>query len=66
MNVIFIEPSFPANQQAFVHGLHQAGAHVIGMGERPRAHLQHDVAGWLSDYVQVSSVVDETVKVYAA
>ena len=34
MNIIFIEPSFPYNQQEFVRGLHQAGATVIGIGER--------------------------------
>ena len=65
MNIIFIEPSFPANQQSFVRGLHQTGARVIGIGERPRAHLHSDVAGWLSDYVQVSSVVDEEVLLQA-
>ena len=59
MNVIFIEPSFPFNQREFVRGLHAAGANVIGIGERPVAHLPDDVKGWLADYVQVSSVVHE-------
>ena len=59
MNVIFIEPSFPFNQREFVRGLHAAGANVIGIGERPAAHLSDDVKGWLADYVQVSSVVHE-------
>ena len=59
MNVIFIEPSFPFNQREFVRGLHAAGANVIGIGERPAAHLPDDVKGWLADYVQVSSVVHE-------
>jgi len=59
MNIIFIEPSFPQNQREFVRGLHAAGANVIGIGERPVEYLGDDVTSWLSDYVQVSSVVHE-------
>jgi carbamoylphosphate synthase large subunit len=59
MNIIFIEPSFPYNQREFVRGLHQAGATVIGIGERPQEHLADDVKGWLSHYVEVPSVVHE-------
>jgi phosphoribosylaminoimidazole carboxylase (NCAIR synthetase) len=59
MNIIFIEPSFPHNQREFVRGLHQAGATVIGIGERPQDQLADDVRGWLSHYVQVQSVVHE-------
>ena len=59
MNIIFIEPSFPYNQREFVRGLHQAGATVIGIGERPQEHLADDIRGWLSHYVQVKSVVHE-------
>jgi carbamoylphosphate synthase large subunit len=59
MNIIFIEPSFPYNQREFVRGLHQAGATVIGIGERPQEHLADDVKGWLGHYVQVKSVVHE-------
>ena len=43
MNIIFIEPSFPYNQREFVRGLHQAGATVIGIGERPQEHLADDL-----------------------
>ena len=59
MNVIFIEPSFPYNQREFVHGLHAAGANVIGIGERPAEHLSDELRGWLGDYVQIRSVVHE-------
>jgi carbamoylphosphate synthase large subunit len=59
MNIIFIEPSFPYNQREFVRGLHEAGAKVIGIGERPQEYLADDVKGWLSHYVQVKSVVHE-------
>ena len=59
MNVVFLEPSFPDNQKQFVRGLHEVGATVIGIGERPKDWLDGDVAGWLSHYEQVGSVVDE-------
>ena len=59
MNVIFIEPSFPHNQREFVRALKSVGANVIGIGERPVEYLNSEVKGWLSDYVQVRSVVHE-------
>ena len=43
MNIIFIEPSFPYNQKEFVRGLHQIGANVIGIGERPQEYLSDEV-----------------------
>lgn len=59
MNIIFIEPSFPYNQREFVRGLHAAGANVIGIGERPRSHLDDALKGWLGEYLQIGSVVHE-------
>lgn len=59
MNIIFIEPSFPYNQKEFVRALSQAGARVIGIGERPREYLSGEVQRWLSHYIQVRSVVHE-------
>jgi carbamoylphosphate synthase large subunit len=59
MNIIFVEPSFPYNQREFVRALHAAGANVIGVGERPAAHLSNELKGWLTDYLQVDSVVHE-------
>ncbi|MEM7082668.1 MAG: ATP-grasp domain-containing protein [Pseudomonadota bacterium] len=59
MNIIFIEPSFPSNQREFVRALHAAGANVIGIGERPREYLDAETKHWLSEYVQVASVVHE-------
>jgi hypothetical protein len=58
VNVIFIEPSFPLYQKQFARGLTEAGATVVGVGERPRDWLDGDVGGWLSHYEQVPSVVD--------
>lgn len=59
MNIIFVEPGFPYNQREFARGLASAGVTVIGIGERPVEHLDGDLKGWLSDYYQVRSVVDE-------
>ena len=59
MNVIFLEPSFPENQKQFVRALHDVGATVIGIGERPKDWLGDDVKSWLTHYEQVPSVVDE-------
>lgn len=59
MNVIFVEPSFPYNQRQFVRALHDAGANIIGVGERPEDYLDREVRGWLAEYIQVRSVVDE-------
>lgn len=59
MNIIFIEPSFPYNQREFVRALHAAGANVIGIGERPASSLSSNLKEWLTEYVQISSVVHE-------
>ena len=59
MNVIFLEPSFPDNQRQFVRALREAGATVIGIGERPADWLDGEVRNWLAHYEQVPSVVDE-------
>lgn len=58
MHVVFIEPCFPANQKEFVRALHQAGAAVSGIGERPREALDADLRRWLLHYEQVPTVVD--------
>jgi carbamoylphosphate synthase large subunit len=57
--VIFVEPSFPDNQKQFVRALHEVGATVVGLGERPKDWLDDDLRRWLTHYEQVPSVVDE-------
>ena len=59
MNVVQIEPCFPANQREFARALRQAGATVIGIGERPKESLDGELREWLTHYEQVGSVVDE-------
>ena len=58
MNVILVEPAFPANQREFARGLAAAGATVIGIGERPADHLDGDLRGWMLHYHQVGNVTD--------
>jgi carbamoylphosphate synthase large subunit len=59
IDVIFVEPTFPPNQREFVRALHQVGARVTGIGERPKGSLDSDVASWLFHYEQISNVTDE-------
>ncbi len=65
MNVIFIEPGFPANQKQFVRALASIGANVIGIGERPYEWLDDETRSWLSSYQQISSVTDEAALEWA-
>ena len=58
MNVILVEPFFPANQRHFARALAESGATVIGVGESPADALDDQLKGWLHHYEQVSSVTD--------
>jgi len=58
MHVLFVDPSFPANQRRFVHALAGVGARVTGIGELPAEHLDDDVRGALHGYQQVGNVTD--------
>jgi carbamoylphosphate synthase large subunit len=58
MNVVFVEPFFPANQRQFARALAEAGATVIGIGEYPADALGDELRGWLHHYQQVPSVTD--------
>jgi formate-dependent phosphoribosylglycinamide formyltransferase (GAR transformylase) len=66
MNVIFLEPGFPANQREFVRALASVGAHVLGVGDRPYDWLDDELKGWLGDYQQIASVTDEGALEWAA
>src|SRR5688572_26003713 len=59
MNVIFLEPGFPANQREFVRALASIGASVYGVGDRPYEWLDDELKGWLAGYQQIASVTDE-------
>ncbi|MEJ2540863.1 MAG: ATP-grasp domain-containing protein [Gemmatimonadota bacterium] len=58
MHVVFVEPTFPANQREFVRGLVQAGATVSAVGEGSKDALDDDLRRWLLHYEQVPTVVD--------
>ena len=59
MNVIFLEPGFPANQREFVRALHAIGATVHGIGDRPYEWLDDETKGRLASWRQVRSLTDE-------
>jgi formate-dependent phosphoribosylglycinamide formyltransferase (GAR transformylase) len=58
MNVVLVEPFFPANQRQFARALAQAGATVVGIGEYGPDVLDDQLKGWLHHYEQVPSVTD--------
>jgi formate-dependent phosphoribosylglycinamide formyltransferase (GAR transformylase) len=59
VDVVFVEPCFPANQREFVRALHAVGARVTGIGERPREALDEGLREWLFHYEQVGNVTSE-------
>jgi hypothetical protein len=59
MHVVLIEPLFPANQREFARALHDVGATVTGIGERPKEALDEGLRRWLTHYEQVPNVCDE-------
>src|ERR1700730_9135747 len=58
MNVVLVEPFFPANQRQFARALAEAGATVIGIGEYALDALGDQLKGWLDHYERVPSVTD--------
>ncbi len=65
MNVVLVEPFFPANQRQFARALAEAGATVIGIGEYGLDVLDDQLKGWLYHYERVSSVTDVQAMTYA-
>ena len=59
VDVVFIEPCFPANQREFVRALHAVGARVTGIGERPKGSLDPEMREWLTHYEEVKNVTSE-------
>src|SRR5512144_565907 len=58
-DVVFLEPTFPANQREFVRALHSVGARVTGIGERPKEALDDQLRHWLTHYEQIGNVTSE-------
>ncbi len=58
MNIVFVEPAFPANQRRFVTALADVGATVIGVGESPEDALGEDLRSRMAGYYRVGNVTD--------
>ncbi len=58
VDVVFLEPCFPANQREFVRALHSVGARVTGIGERPKEALDDSLRHWLFHYEQIGNVTN--------
>ncbi len=58
IHVIFLEPAFPANQPEFVRALHEAGALVSGIGDRPLEWLPDSLKRCMYSYEHVGSSAD--------
>ncbi|WP_270887322.1 ATP-grasp domain-containing protein [Pedococcus sp. 5OH_020] len=56
MNIVFVEPGFPANQRRFVLALASVGANVIGIGESDEYTLDDELRDAMSGYYKVGSV----------
>ncbi len=56
MNIVFVEPGFPANQRRFALALAAVGANVIGVGESDEWALDPELRGAMSGYYKVGSV----------
>jgi len=58
VNIVFVEPAFPANQRRFVTALADVGATVIGVGESPEESLGDDLRARMAGYYRVGNVTD--------
>jgi D-alanine-D-alanine ligase-like ATP-grasp enzyme len=58
VNIVFVEPSFPANQRRFVLALASVGANVIGVGESEEWALDDELRNAMSGYYRVGSVTN--------
>ena len=56
MNIIFVEPGFPANQRRFALALASVGANVIGIGESEEWMLDDELRSAMAGYYRVGSV----------
>ncbi len=56
VNIIFVEPGFPANQRRFALALAAVGANVVGVGESEEWMLDDELRDALAGYYRVGSV----------
>ena len=60
MNVLVIQPGFPAEIPYFVRALARQGARVLGVGDHPESHLPEVAREGLDHYLHLPSIWDET------
>jgi carbamoylphosphate synthase large subunit len=58
VNIVFVEPGFPANQRRFALALASVGANVIGVGESDEYTLDDELRTAMSGYYKVGSVTN--------
>ncbi len=59
MNVLFLNPNFPAEMPDFARGLSEVGANVLAVGDTPRAALSDKVRRSVAAYLAVPRLLDE-------
>jgi len=59
LDVLYLNPAFPAEMAQFCTSLAVAGARVLGVGDAPPSSLPDPVRAALVDYLQVPSLLDE-------
>jgi formate-dependent phosphoribosylglycinamide formyltransferase (GAR transformylase) len=58
VNIVFVEPGFPANQRRFVLALASVGANVIGVGESEEWTLDEELRSAMAGYYRVGNVTN--------
>ncbi len=66
MHLLFLAPDHPAPHRDYVHALKEIGVQVSGIGHRPAAQLDDEMAGLLSHYRGIASLFDEDSLLNAA
>ncbi len=59
MDVVFLQPNYPAEMPEFTRGLAEVGARVYGIGDTAEGALSPQVRRYLSGYLQVPRLLDD-------
>ncbi|HQY98312.1 MAG TPA: ATPase, partial [Phycicoccus sp.] len=58
MNIVFVEPAFPANQRRFALALAAVGANVYGVSETDEWGMDEELRSALKGHYRVNSVTN--------